>query len=116
MLKVDAKVKANMSGVSSKLSRISKNSGLGYKLASDAALGMDKFVPKRTGQLSYSAAIMPFKVFYETPYARWVYYGNNLRFSTDKHPSATARWDRAYVAAGGARQLGEAGTKYLKGH
>ena len=115
MLKVDAKVKDNMSGVPSKVSRISSFSGLGYRLAADAARGMDKYVPKRTGQLSYSAAITPFKVFYETPYARRVYYGNNLRFSTDKHPNATARWDRAYVAAGGAKELGEAATKYLRG-
>lgn len=114
-LKVDAKVKANMSGVSSKVSRISKDSGLGTFLASEAARGMDKFVPMRTGALAASVRPSAFKVSYGMPYARYAYYGQGKRFTTDKHPNATAYWDRAYVAAGGARQLGEAGTNYLKG-
>ena len=116
MLKVEAKTKANMSGVSSKVSRISKDSGLGTFLASEAMKGMAKFVPMRTGQLAYSGRVQPFRVTYSTPYANRVYHGSGMRFTTDKHPNATAYWDRAYVAAGGARQLGEAGTNYLKGH
>lgn len=115
MLKVDAKVTANMSGVSAKLSKIAKDKGLGTFLASEAAKGMDKFVPMRTGQLAGSATPSPFKVTYSAPYAVYVYNGRGKKFSHDKHPNATAHWDEAYKAAGGASELGEAGTKYLGG-
>ena len=116
MLKVKATVKANMSGVSPKTSKISQDSGLGSILASEAAKGMDKFVPMRTGALAASVQASPFKVTYNTPYAKYAYRGKKKRFSTDKHPNATAFWDRAYVAAGGAKQLGEIGTKYVRTH
>lgn len=116
MLKVDAKVKANLSGVPSKLSRISKDSGLGTFLASQAAKGMDKFVPKRTGALAGSAVISPFKVSYVAPYAIYVYHGRGKNFSKNGNPNAQAYWDRAYMDSGGAEQLGTDGTNYLKGH
>lgn len=116
MLRVDAKVKADLSGVSSKVARLSKDQGLGSFLASEAARGMDKFVPMRTGSLANSAQAKPFKVTYSMPYAQRVYHGSGLRFTTDKHPNATAYWDRAYVAAGGAKALGEAGTSYMRSH
>lgn len=118
MLKVDAKAKANMSGVASKVSRISKDKGLGRVLASQASMGMDKFVPKRTGALaaSVSVDISGFKVIYNAPYAVYVYNGRGKKFNRDKNPNATARWDEAYKAAGGDRQLAEVGTAYLRSH
>lgn len=116
MLKVDAKVKANMSGISSKLSRASKDQGLGMALATEAAKGMDKFVPMRTGALAAYAQPSSFRVTYSTPYAIYAYKGRNMTYSTDKHPNATSYWDRAYIAAGGAKQLGEVGTAYLRSH
>lgn len=115
MLKVDAKIKANMSGISSKLSKVSTDKGLGLFLANEAARGMDKFVPYRTGALSSFTVIKPFSVAYGVPYATYVYHGRGKAFNTNKHPNAQAYWDRAYIAAGGAKQLGEAGTNYLKG-
>lgn len=115
MLKVNAKVKANTAGISSKIKKIANDKGLGTFLATEAAKGMDKFVPMRTGALSDFTVITPFNVAYAVPYARYVYYGQGKKFSTDKHPNATARWDRAFVAAGGGNKLGESGTNYLGG-
>lgn len=108
-------VKADMGGVGKKLAAICKDKGLGKVLAETALAGMDKYVPYREGALASSAQAEPFAVTYSTPYARRVYYGNEMKFTRDHHPNATAEWDRAYVIAGGAKQLGEAGTNYLKG-
>lgn len=118
MLKVDAKTKANTSGISSKISKISKDKGLGRVLANQAATGMDKFVPKRTGALATSVSLdlSGFKVIYNAPYAVYVYYGKGKNFNKDGHPSAQPYWDRAYMSAGGAKQLGEVGTAYLRSH
>lgn len=115
MLKVDAKVKANTSGISSKISKISKDQGLGMFLAETAAKGMDKFVPYRTGALASSATASPFKVSYAAPYAVYVYNGRSVKLTRDKHPLATPHWDRAYAIVDG-QKLGKAGTDYLKGH
>lgn len=115
MLKVNAKVKAVMSGVSSKVSEISKDQGLGMFLAETAADGMDKYVPYRTGALAASATASPFKVSYVAPYAVYIYNGRSVKLTRDKHPLATPHWDRAYAIVDG-RKLGKAGTDYLKGH
>lgn len=116
MLKVKAKTK--LSGISSKVSKIAKDKGLGRVLASEAAMGMDKFVPMRTGALAASVSLdsAGFKVTYNAPYAVYVYNGKNKKFSTDKHPNASPFWDRAYKAAGGDKQLAEVGTAYLRSH
>lgn len=108
-------VKVDMSGVQSKLSKIASDKKLGLVLAQEAADGMRKFVPRRTGALMTSAKLSPFKVTYNTPYARRMFYGQGLRFSKDKHPLARARWDKAFIETGGAEKLGKAATNYLKG-
>lgn len=110
-----SKVRADMSGISSKLARIAKDSGLGSFLASEAAKGMSKYVPRRTGALSHSAQASPFKVTYSMPYARRVFYGVGLNIRTDVNPLASARWSDKYVEEGGAEELGKVGTAYLKG-
>lgn len=107
------KVKVNMDGVPKKLGRIAENKTLGTFLASEAQRGMNKYVPMRTGALSQSAAVKPFKVTYDVPYAQRVYYGKGLRFSRDKHPNATAEWDRAYKITSG-QKLADAATQFLK--
>ena len=54
------------------------------------------FVPRDTGTLS--ASVYKNSTFgsgllkWVTPYARKLYYGVNLNFSTDKHPKATHHW------------------------
>lgn len=115
MLKVKPKLTVNMSGVSAKLSKIAKDEGLGNELADQAAIMMDKYVPYRAGILSGSVQHKPFKVTYNTPYARRMFYGKGYKFSTDQHLNATARWDEAFKADGGSDKLGKVGTDYLKG-
>lgn len=103
----------DMSGVAAKVRKISTNKRLGTFLANEAADGMDKYVPMRTGQLASSTRIEPFKVRYTANYARYPFNGYGMKFRTDKHPLATSRWDRAYASAEGER-LGRMGTEYLK--
>ena len=110
-----SKVKADMSGVAAKISKIKTNQGLGKELADTAARGMDKFVPYRSSQLSTSVQTAPFKVSYNTVYARRIYYGEGFKFRKDGHPLARAKWDEGYVEAGGLEELAKAGTNYLKG-
>lgn len=111
-----SKVKADMSGVSAKIAKIKTDQGLGKELADTAMRGMDKFVPYRSGALSDSVQAAPFKVSYNTPYARRMFYGEGFKFTKSQHLDATARWDLAYEQAGGREQLAKAGTDYLKGH
>ena len=56
------KVTINMSGVSAKLDRIATDRGLGIFLATEAASGMDQYVPFRDGALSGSATPEPFEI------------------------------------------------------
>ena len=106
-------VTINMSGVSAKLDRIAADRGLGMFLATEAASGMDQYVPYRDGVLSGSAKPEPFAVTYSTPYARKMYYGTDFKFSQQGHAKATAEWDKAYSAAKGS-DLGRAGTQYVR--
>lgn len=106
-------VKVNMSGAKAKISSICQNKQLGQFLASEAAVGMDKYVPMRTGALSWSVSVEAFKVHYNAPYATYPYHGRGMRFTKDYHPNATSYWDRAYAIAHG-QQLGDAGTEFLR--
>lgn len=114
MLKVNAKVKANTAGISSKIRKIANDKGLGTFLAETAAKGMDRFVPWRTGALASSVTVSPFKVTYNAPYAVYVYNGRSVRLTRNQHPLATPHWDRAYDIVDG-QKLAKAGTDYLKG-
>lgn len=107
------KVKVNMDGVPKKIKSISTNKALGLFLANTAAAGMNKYVPMRTGALSDFTVIKPFKVSYGVPYAKYVYYGYGMKFSKDKHPNATAEWDKAYKIADG-QKLADSATQFLK--
>lgn len=113
-----SKVKADMSGVAAKIAKIAKDQGLKRVLASQAAMGMDKFIPKRTGALALSVSIdmSGSKITYNAPYAVYVYNGEGMRFNTNGNPLARARWNEAYMESGGREQLAETGTNYLKGH
>ena len=107
-------VKISMSGVASKVENIASNKRLGRFLANEAADGMDKYVPMRTGALAGSVTVSPFKVTYNAPYAVYMYNGRSMRLTRDKHPLATPKWDRAYAIVDGGK-LGKAGSKFLKG-
>lgn len=113
-MKVKPIVKVNMGGAAAKVAKIAKDERLGLFLANEAASGMDKFVPMRTGALSEFTVIKPFSITYAAPYARYVYEGEGKNFSKNKHPLATAKWDKAYKDAGGVKKLAKAGTAYLR--
>ena len=60
---------------------------------------MDKYVPFDTGTLARYHIEEGNKVVYDTPYARYQYYGISksgkpLNYQTTKHPLATSYWDR----------------------
>lgn len=79
--------------------RIASDKGTGAFMASEAARGMDPYVPYRDGTLSASAdTSRPFHVTYSTPYAARVYFGKNMTIHTDKHPKATKEWDQKWWA------------------
>lgn len=111
---IDFSVKSNTSGISNKVKQISTNKSLGSFLANIAAVGMDKYVPFHSGTLAGSVTTAPFKVSYNAPYAKYVYYGQGKNFSRAGHPNATAEWAKAYAIADG-QKLGNAGTVFLKG-
>lgn len=111
---MSVKVTVDMSGVGAKLDSIAKDRGLGMFLATEAASGMDQYVPYRDGALSGSATPEPFAVTYGVPYAARLYYGTDLNISKQGHPNATALWDKAYSAAK-IGDLCRAGTRYVRG-
>lgn len=79
---------------------IARDEGLGAFMSTEAAKGMDPYVPYRDGTLAGSAdTSRPFHVVYggaASAYASRVYDGLNMKIHTDKHPKATSRWDRRW--------------------
>ena len=71
------------------------------------------YVPMDTGMLDQTVDITPEYVHYKVPYAHRIYEGDGLNFSTDKHPLATAHWDKAMAVAKG-QQLSDEITAYIK--
>lgn len=108
------RVRVDMSGAVDKLDRLSKDSGLGMFAASEAARGMDPYVPFRDGALSASATPSPFMVTYPVPYAKRVYYGNGMTIRRERHPLATSKWDEAWATAH-ASGFAAALERYIKG-
>lgn len=71
------------------------------------------YVPMNTGMLDQAVEINNECVHYKVPYAHKVWDGDNINFSKDKHPLATARWEEAMKVAKG-QQLADEITEYLK--
>ena len=73
--------------------------------AGEAMRLMDDYVPMNTGALAQSAEVSvqdgKGRVYYSKPYAAECYYGENRRFSREKHQKATAFWDRAMIQVSG---------------
>ena len=53
------------------------------------------YVPMQTGDLMENVEITPEHLRYAAPYAARMYYGVGYRFKKDRHPLATAMWDKA---------------------
>ena len=71
------------------------------------------YVPMDTGTLDQTVDITDKYVKYKVPYAERVHEGDGMNFSTDKHPLATAHWERAMAVAKG-QQLADDITAYLR--
>lgn len=83
-------VKVDVSGIQSKLRRITTDSSTGLFAASEAARLMQPYVPEREGILKIATA-RPWKVMYTVPYAAYQYYGSGFHHSK---PTAVSHWDR----------------------
>lgn len=89
--------------------RISRDTGLGAFMSTEAAKGMEPYVPYRDGTLAGSAdTSRPFHVVYggaASSYAGIVYSGTRegkpIRIHQDKHPKATKEWDKRWYAEHG---------------
>lgn len=84
---------------------------LGKKTALFAADELNKlmfdYVPMDTGSLARNVDVTATDsvgtVHYTSPYAVYQYYGEGFAFSKNKHPLATARWDKAMMQQKGAQ-------------
>ena len=89
------------------------NDKVGLLMATTCAKAMFDFVPAKTETLANTTTIEPWKVTYEQEYAWYMYHGSHLNFRKEKHPNATAYWDRATQTAKGA-QIAQEMTRYIK--
>lgn len=55
---------------------------------------IDPYVPFRYGNLSQNIDITQDYIHYKSPYAKRMYYGEGFHFNKDRHPLATAKWDK----------------------
>lgn len=103
---MSVKVSVDMSRIQKKISDLARNSGLGSFMSTEAAKGMDPYVPYRDGTLSGSAdTSRPFYVTYggaASSYASIVYEGMRdgkpISIHADKHIKATKQWDKKWWA------------------
>lgn len=95
------------------VNRICKSDKVGLFLANTCERYMNDFVPMDSGALAQNVTIEPFKVIYNSVYARKQFYGTGFNFSHEKHALATARWDMACSSAKG-QQIAKELTEYLK--
>lgn len=100
--------------------KIARDEGLGAFMSTEAADGMEPYVPAREKDLMKSAdPSRPFHVTYSTPYASAVYNGimkgRAIKIHTDIHPRATSRWDKKWYQVKGA-SFRRSIAKYIEGH
>lgn len=75
------------------------NNNLGLLMATEWKRLIDPYTPRDTGTLELTAQIRPFEIHYVQPYARRVYYGDDMNFQKI-NPYSTYRWDTAAAKAG----------------
>lgn len=92
-------VKTDMSGVEKKIKLMLGNRKVGMFVASTFERGMNKYVPMDTGMLAQNVVSQPFEVHYNQTYAEKIYNGTHIKFNKEKHPLATAEWDKAFYNA-----------------
>lgn len=93
------KITVQLNNVPRKIKSICSNRKVGLFLATTCDKHMNPYVPMDTGTLSQDTTDEPFKVTYNQPYAKAMFYGTHLNFNKEKHPLATAQWHKAMEAA-----------------
>lgn len=78
--------------------RILGSRAVGMFVSETCARYMAPYVPMDGGQLYQNYTAEPFKVTYNQPYASRQYHGTHFNFRKDKHPLATAEWDKAMLS------------------
>jgi hypothetical protein len=66
---------------------------VGIFMAETCGRYMNKYVPMQTGMLSQTYTVDPYLLTFNQPYAKKMYYGDDLNFSKEKHPLARSHWD-----------------------
>lgn len=86
-------------------------------MASEARRLMNPYVPMDTGTLADTVDVYTEGgkgvVHYRAPYAQRQYNGDGNNFSKEKHPKATAQWDKAMQSERGA-DLAKAVQAFIK--
>lgn len=98
MLIVKTTVKINpagvvFNGIATKDKRI--------RINKEIEMQIGPFVPMQTGALLDNTTVDETGITYNSPYAKRLYEGEGFNFSKEKHPLATAHWDKAAMASKG---------------
>ncbi len=102
-------VTADMAGVPAKVESVCSDTGLGMFAASEAERLMQPFVPERDSILIASTTRAPFEVTYNTPYARYQYYGVGIKKRTKT--GSRSHWEKGINVP----DLANAISAYIKG-
>ena len=82
-------VKIDLSGIEKKVSPENFAKGK-LAIANQMLMDMERFVPKRRGDLRSSGHVRQDSIVYATPYARLLYYGKKFWNHSKQHSSKTA--------------------------
>lgn len=93
-----ATIKVNLGrAIERKLKTIQDDAETRLAIHNTLAKRCDPYVPFLEGPLSQTHQVTINGVKYIQPYARYQYYGVNFNHTTDFHPLASAKWDKAMM-------------------
>lgn len=81
-----------------------QNDRFGLYTAQEWKRLIDPYTPRDTGTMQDTAKLTPWTITYDTNYARYVYYGQNMNFQHN-NPYSTYEWDKAAANAGQTDKL-----------
>lgn len=96
MSRIDVEVNINEDGIFDKFDALVDETVM-LEIHDLFAKMCDPYVPFLEGPLSQTVEVTPKCVRYVQPYARRQYYGEDFNFTKDKHPQATALWDKVMM-------------------
>ena len=97
---IDIDVKINDDAISGKLDLLLDSKTM-YAIHNLLAKMCDPYVPFLEGPLAQTVEITEDSVRYVQPYARYQYYGVGFNHTIDRHPQATALWDKVMMSEKG---------------